>query len=51
MNYSYLCIIKLENMDQEEKIILQKVRSYRGVLTAGTHLYISAFRRFFKVHG
>ena len=48
MNYSYLCIIKLENMDQEEKIILQKVRSYRGVLTAGTHLYISAFRRFFK---
>ena len=48
MNYSYLCITKLEYMEQEEKIILQKVRSYRGILSAGTRLYISAFRRFFK---
>ena len=48
MNYSYLCITKLEYMEQEEKIILQKVRSYRGILSAGTHLYISAFRRFLK---
>ena len=46
--FLYLCIIKLENMNQEENIILQKVRSYRGVLSAGTHLYTSAFRRFFK---
>lgn len=35
-------------MEQEEKIILQKARSYRGILSAGTHLYISNFRRFFK---
>ncbi len=35
-------------MNQEENIILQKVRSYRGVLSAGTRLYTSAFRRFFK---
>jgi len=48
MNYSYLCITKLEYMEQEEKIILQKVRSYRGILSAGTRLYISAFRRIFK---
>ena len=46
--FLYLCITKLENMNQEENIILQKVRSYRGVLSAGTHLYTSAFRRFFK---
>lgn len=35
-------------MEQEEQIILQKVRSYRGILSAGTHLYINDFRRFFK---
>ena len=35
-------------MEQEEKIILQKARSYRGILSAGTHLYISNFRRFLK---
>lgn len=35
-------------MDNQEKNIVQKARSYRGILTAGMHLYISAFRRFFK---
>ena len=35
-------------MDQQDKIILQKVRSYRGILSAGMRLYISAFRSFFK---
>ena len=35
-------------MDQQAKIVLNKVRSYRGILSAGTRLYISAFRRFFK---
>lgn len=35
-------------MDQQDKIIVQKVRSYRGILSAGMRLYISAFRRFFK---
>ena len=45
---SYLCIINLKKMDQQDKTIVQKVRSYRGVLSAGMHLYISAFRRFFK---
>ena len=35
-------------MDQKNNILLQKVRSYRGVLSAGMQLYISAFRRFFK---
>ena len=35
-------------MDQQEIIILQKVRSYRGILSAGTRLYISAVRKFFK---
>ena len=48
MNYSYLCIINSKKMDQQDKIILQKVRSYRGILSAGMRLYISAFRRFFK---
>ena len=35
-------------MDQQQKTNVQKVRSYRGILSAGLHLYISAFRRFFK---
>ena len=48
MNYSYLCIINSKIMDQQDKIILQKVRSYRGILSAGMRLYISAFRSFFK---
>ena len=48
MNYSYLCTYKLTKMDQKENIIVQKVRSYRGILSAGTRLYISAFRRIFK---
>ena len=35
-------------MDQQTIIALNKVRSYRGILSAGMRLYISAFRRFFK---
>lgn len=35
-------------MDQQEKTNVQKVRSYRGILSAGLRLYINAFRRFFK---
>lgn len=35
-------------MDSKEKTTVLKVRSYRGILSAGMHLYISAFRRFFK---
>ena len=44
----YLCTNKLTKMDQKNNILLQKVRSYRRVLSAGMQLYISAFRRFFK---
>ena len=35
-------------MDQQQKTNVQKVRSYRGILSEGLHLYISAFRKFFK---
>jgi hypothetical protein len=35
-------------MEQQSEIILQKARSYRAILSAGTRLYITAFRRFFK---
>lgn len=44
----YLCITNLAKMDQQQKTNVQKVRSYRGILSEGLHLYISAFRKFFK---
>ena len=35
-------------MDQQQKDILLKARSYRSVLAAGISLYTSNFRKFFK---
>lgn len=35
-------------MDQQQKDILMKARSYRSVLAAGISLYTSNFRKFFK---
>lgn len=41
-------LLNYKMMNQEEKDILFKARSYRSVLAAGIRLYTSNFRKFFK---
>ena len=51
MNYalfSTFAAINLLKMENQDKNIVQKARSYRGILTAGVYLYTQAFRKFFK---